>query len=476
MNIAGDLTRAPIPGLIRKIAVPASIGFLFNTLYNVIDTYWAGCAVSQDALTALGLSFPLFFIIIAFSHGANTGPTALISQAVGRGDRREAHRLTAQAIVFALLVSVVVMALGLGFAPTLFRMLKAEGRVYDYAMEYSTVIFLGAPCFGLSTVLNAPLAARGDMVGFLIVLVCGCLINAILDPVFVNGWFGVPAFGFRGLAVSTVSIQVVGTAYMLFRAASKGYVSRRTFVLMRPNGKLLGQIAMQSLPATFNMLTVAIGIFVTTRFVADFGDTALAGFNVATRIEQIALLPSIGLNIAALAICGQNFGARRFDRIRETVRTAMAYGIGLMLLAAAPLIFFAEPMLHRFGGGEVSAELVSVGRGYLRVMAFLLPAYVILYISTAALQGMKKPMYAIWIGLVRQILLPLGLCHLFANILDHGLPGVWWGQFTSNWAAAVFTLFFARHLILRTERDIMASEAAASPRNTDVPVTGTPAT
>ena len=143
--------------------------------------------------------------------------------------------------------------------------------------------------------------------------------------------------------------------------------------------------------------------------------------------------------------------------------------------SALPLILFSEPMLHRFGGGHVARDLLEVGRGYLKVMAFLLPAYVILYINTAALQALKKPVYAIWIGLVRQILLPLVLCHLFADILDHGLAGVWWGQFASNWSAAIFTLFFARRVIRRVERDVMAEEAAAAPAPAGVPVTGTPA-
>ena len=212
-----DLVRDPIPRLIRQIAVPASVGFFFNTMYNIVDTFFAGLD-STDALAALAASFPIFFIILAMGWGVGQGATALIANAAGEGDPAAAHHFTLQSMSFGLLLSVVLTVLGLWSAPFLFRSLGAEERFLELSLEYMNWILLGTVFFLMQSILNATLNALGDTRTFRDVLIAGCLLNVVLDPWLMFGGWGVPPLGIRGIALATVLIQVAGCGYLLYRA------------------------------------------------------------------------------------------------------------------------------------------------------------------------------------------------------------------------------------------------------------------
>ena len=207
------------------------------------------------------------------------------------------------------------------------------------------------------------------------------------------------------------------------------------------------EIAGQGFPASFNMVTVAIGIFVITFFISKFSTESVAAYGIATRIEQIVLLPTIGLNIAVLSMTGQNNGARKPRRIQETLNTTMKYGLVMMGTGGCLLFFLATPMMSIFSGDPA---VIKHGTDYLRIAAITLCSYVILFQTVNLLQGLKKPFYAIVIGLYRQILAPFIVFYLLAFKLDMRESGVWWGIFLVTWSAAIMTHFFGRHMLRQT--------------------------
>ena len=211
-----DLVKDPIPRLIRQIAIPASVGVFFSTMFNVVDTLFAGLD-STDALAALAVSFPIFFIIIALGAGIGQGTTALIANATGEGDLHKAHHLSLQSISFGILLSVPLTLLGLWSAPFLFRFLGAEERHLSLSLAYMNVILSGFLFFLLQSILNATLQAQGNTRTFRNVLIVGCLANLVLDPWFMFGGFGLPAMGIRGIALATILIQMCGAIYLLYK-------------------------------------------------------------------------------------------------------------------------------------------------------------------------------------------------------------------------------------------------------------------
>jgi putative MATE family efflux protein len=445
MTQQNPLTTEPIPKLVRRIAIPACIGYFFNTMYNVVDTYFAGL-ISTQALASLSLSLPVYFIIIATGTGVSTGATALIANAMGAGKREEARLYATQAISFGILTALALTVFGLLVSPFLFRVLGATGNYLSMVLDYMNTLFLGTVFFMVLYMLNAILNGQGETKPFRNFLIVGFFLNIGLDPWFMYGGLGVPAMGVVGIALATLVAQMVGCVYLAYKVLQRGLLSKQDLANVLPRLEPFKEIARQGLPASVNMLTVGMGIFVITYFVSLFGKEAVAAYGSAMRVEQIVLVPSIGLNISTLTLVAQNNGARLFDRIRQTLDTALSYGAVLMGIGTVLVLVGADYLMTFF---TEDPSVIRMGATYLRIDALVFYAYVVLFAHVAALQGMKRPMVAVWIGLYRQIVAPFVLFWALIRVFDSGLQGIWWGIFGVTWSAALFTLFYARRFIGR---------------------------
>lgn len=446
-----NLTTDPIPRLVRDLAVPASIGFIFNTLFNVVDTWWAG-RISTEAQAALSISFPVFFSLIAAGSGLSQGATALIANALGSKDLAAARHYAAQAGLLAVVVGVALLGIGWTLAPSLFRLLGAKEAYLGMSLAYMNTILVGSVFFLLQSVLNGGLQAQGDTKTFRNALMVGCLLNVALDPWFLYGGAGMPAMGIAGIALATVLITAGSAAYVFYRLRRTPIGSNWTRADLRPSARAFREIARQGLPASLNMMTVALGIFVITWFVSRFSPEGVAAYGIATRVEQMVLLPTIGLNIATLTLSGQNFGAGRLDRVQATWSTALRYGLGLMVPGGVLLFFVAGPLMACF---TPDPGVIATGRSYLRVAALTLGSYVVLYQTVFMLQGMKQPVFGLWIGLYRQIVAPSLVFPFLAFTAGLGIHGIWWGIALVNWTAAVVAAWYGA----RTLRRLIAREA-----------------
>jgi len=305
-----------------------------------------------------------------------------------------------------------------------------------------TLFFIG------QSIANAILNALGDTATFRNVLIAGFFMNLILDPWFMYGGWGLPAMGIRGIALATVLIQIIGGIYMVWKVMQTKLRFPLEGAHWVPRFGIWKQLAQQGIPASVNMMTVALGIFLITWFISFFSKEGVAAYGIATRIEQIILLPTIGLNIAVLTLTGQNNGAGRLDRVLETRRHAMKAGLWMMILGGVILFLTARPMMAFF---TEEAEVVRIGAEYLRIASVTLCSYVILFQTVFMLQGLKRPMFALWIGLYRQIIAPCAIFYLLAFLLDWKLQGIWWGIFGVTWSAALFTLYYGNRILKRIQ-------------------------
>ena len=435
-----DFTTTPLPKLIRTIALPSSIGFIFNTLFNVVDTYYGGL-VSTTALAALSLSFPVFFIILSIGVGMGTGTTALISSSLGAGDKKKAGIFASQAITLSFFNALLLTVLGMILAPHLLKLLGAKDEYLGIAVAYMNIILSGTFFFLLNSTLNASLTSRGDTKTYRNFLVAGFFLNVLMDPWFMYGGFGVPAMGVGGIGFSTVIIQMIGSIYLIYRIRKRKIMEGTIWQDFIPRKKPMIDLFKQGFPASLNMLTVAIGIFVITYFASKFGKEAVAAYGIATRIEQLALLPTIGLNIAALTIAAQNLGAGLPRRVFDSWKLNISYGLMIIFIGIAGVMIFSESLMKIFTSDP---NVILIGKEYLKVATLFFCAYIFLNISVSTLQGIKQPMYAIFVGTYRQFLMPLPLFMLLAVYLGWGTMGIWWGIFFANWSAAIFTFFYTR--------------------------------
>jgi putative MATE family efflux protein len=440
MNRQQQLTTQPIPKLIQKITIPASIGFFFNTMYNVVDTYYGGL-LSTQALAALSLSFPIFFIILAMGSGIANGATSLIANSLGAGNKERAEKYGCQAISFSIIFSIFLTTAGLLISPTLFKILGAQGEYLRIALSYANVIFYGAVFFLLTHSLNGILIAEGDTKTFRNLLILGFFLNLVLDPWFMFGGLGLPALGLAGVAWATITIQLILSSILFVKIRSREPFKHFHIKHLIPNKEYYLDIIKQGFPASLNMMSMAIGIFVTTYFISSFGKSAIAAYGIATRIEQIAVLPAIGLNIAMMTLIGNNNGAQKFDRVRETFSKGLKYGIFLVLISISLVLLFSKTLMEFFSN---DLEVIKIGYSYLKIAILMYLTYIIINICVATLQGLKKPIFALWLGLYRFLIMPGIIIFTLIKIMHSPITSIWWALVFINWSAAIFTLLYTK--------------------------------
>lgn len=438
MKETSDLSSGDVATHLRRLSVPISIGYFFHTMYNVVDTYFAAY-ISTDAIAALSLSFPVFFGVMAFSIGLSSGTTALVSHAIGRKDAELAQILGAQSISFAGILSFILGLIGYLYAPFVFTILGASGEYLELCLEYANVLFFGAVFFLLAGVMNATLTSHGITTPYRNFLIGAFFINTVLDPWFMFGGYGIPEFGMRGISLATICTQALGCVYLAREIKKRAYLNNiqaRDFI---PRFEHFRSLASQGFPASANMLTVAAGIFITTYFVSVYGEEAVAAFGIAVRIEQIALLPAIGLNSAALAIIAQNFGAAQISRAKETWFSGNRYCLYICMPSSILLWLFDTELLRFF---TAAPAVIEIGEQHLFVAAFSLLAYAVLWMSVYALQGLQRPGYGFFIGTLRQIIAPVLIFPLIVYQLQWSTLELWWAICGITWLSCLLTYWY----------------------------------
>ena len=433
-----DLGNEHIPKLVRQIAIPASVGMFFNTMYNVVDTFWAG-QLSPEALAALSLSLIPFIGLLAVGSGLGQGACALISNALGTEDNDQASRLVAQALLLAFAVSAVIVVVGLVVTPFLYRGMGASGEYLELSLDYMNWLIYGSGAFIFALVINSGLNAQGDTKSYRNALICGFFANIILDPLFLFGWGYFPALGLEGIAISTVLIELGVVTYLSVKLLSSklgGNLCIRKFSLQV---KLIVDLVKHGFPASLSIFFISLNFYVILHFISDFGKTSVAAYGVSTRIVQVMLLPSIGLNTAALSLTGFNFGANNRERVNQTWRTCFNYSLLLTAFGGILLFCFPEFLLRLFTDSEA---IIEVGPTLLRVEAVLLTAYTTIFLGTSVLQGLKQPMFGMMLSIYRLIVAPVIFFWVFTEILSYGLNGIWVGIFFTTASGALITWFY----------------------------------
>ncbi|NQZ52930.1 MAG: MATE family efflux transporter [Piscirickettsiaceae bacterium] len=434
-----DLTKDPVPQLLRNIAIPASIGMFFSTMYYVVDNFYAGM-LSSTALAGISLAAPIYFMGLAISIGVGQATNALVGNARGAGKQLEAEKIAGHAISFAWALALITGLLILLSTPTLFVMMGAKGNYIDDALAYLTIILptLGFLSHGMAA--NGILNSLGDTTSFRNSLIVAFLANIVLDPLLMFG-FG---WGIYGLAAATALTQLGSAVYLTLKVRQSKLGNSLTLMNLVPNWLHYKALFRQSLPASTNMFLIAVGSVIITSAVARFGENAIAGLGIALRIEQLVLLPTVGLNIAVLSIVSVNFGAKLYPRMEKVALTSITIGTSIMLISGIFIFIFSQPLIALFTD---NAAVITVGTSYLRIEAIVLPAYVISFVTGAVLQGMKMPIIPMYFNIIRQLILPLALITIALNILGTGIMGVWWSIAIATWTTATVQFFHMRNIV-----------------------------
>ena len=442
-NTSSDLTVGKISKLIRTIAIPAVVGTFFQTLYNIVDVKFAGM-ISPYALTGLSKVFPVYFVIIALSAGLSIGATALVSNYLGKKDYNKASLLFSQSILVAILGAIFVAIFGVYSAPFILNFLNTDPQTFKYAVNYINVIFIGSVIFFLLVVSNVALTSRGDTKSYRNVLIFGFFLNIVLNPLFIYGLGPIPAMGVSGIAIATLCSEFVGLIYILSKVLKteiRDFVSLGCFI---PKKDMIIEIFKQAMPTSISMVSVGFGIFILFYFVSLYSDVAAGGYGAGVRFEQLFLLPIIGLSTSTLALVGQNYGALKFDRIKEIYDKTIVIGITAMIIGGTIIYLLSGVVMSFFTDDP---EQIYYGSQYLKIAAFIGPVYPIFFISGALFQGLKKAHYQTAVNLLRMIIFPLIFLTIGVKYFDINFKEMFLILLVINWTFGLLVLFFSKRLI-----------------------------
>ena len=443
MSKSIKLTKDPIWTLLRRVTIPASVGSLFQTFYNLVDTWCAG-RISAEAIGAIAKSFPIYFTIIAVGVGLGAATNALIGNSIGEKKIRVASLYVAQSLIFAVLVSIIVTIFGLNASNYLLGVMGSDEAGIILTREYLDIIFYGTFIVLIQISLNGTLNAQGDTRSYRNVLIFSFFLNIFLNPLFIWGYGFIPGFGIAGLAIATVISQSIGTIYLAFKVNNcqiRNYLKPQCFI---PKFEYLKSLTNQAVPVMFSMLFIGVGIFNILYFIGKFGDLATAGYGAALRVEQVFLLPVIGLNTAVLSIGGQNFGAKAYNRIRELYTKALFFGISFMTVAGVIIFFGAEFFVSLFTDNQ---EAVMSGAIYLKVAALIGPIYPVFFITTAVFQAVKKPLYSLYLSILRLTAFPFLSLWYVINIRGGDYEDIFYTIMVTNWAMGIAVLIFIGYFL-----------------------------
>ena len=438
-----SLINDPISKLFIKIAIPSSIGTIFQTLYNIVDTFFAG-KISAEALAAIAQTFPVYFIIIALGVGISIGTTSLIANSIGEENNNKASLYLAQSVFLAVIVAIFVTITGILIAPFIITMMNTNYYTLSLSLEYLNIIFFGSIFFFIQITLNSSLTAKGDTKSNRNVLIFSFFLNIFLNPLFIFGYSFIPAMGIKGIALATITAQFIGMCYIIYKVYLtdlKEYLYPNCFF---PKLNLIKELLGQGLPASLGMMMISIGIYIILYFISQFGDFALAGYGTAIRFEQIFLLPILGLNTAVLAIAGQNFGAKNYSRVEEVYNKAIKFGCGIMVLGGIIIYLSAEHVVGLFTDNQ---QVIKYGSTYLKITALMEPVYPIFFISNALIQALKKAVYVMFLTMFRMVILPGLTLWFLIFYLNSSFANVFWGLLVINWVFGIFLFLFTKNFM-----------------------------
>ena len=437
-----NLLKDEVSLLVRKLAVPASVGTLFQTLYTIVDTFYAG-KISPEALSALSKSFPIYFLIIATSIGVTVAGTSLIGSSIGEKNEKNVLSYFGNVIIYSIIISIVVSILGFAFGEKIFLLMNSSQEVTILGLEYINVIFLGTILFILVVALNSFLHAEGDTKTYRNVLIFSFFLNIILNPIFIFGFLFIPPLGITGIGIATLIAQFVSLLVILIKILNNQRIKQITLDHFKAKFFFLKNIFFQSMPITIAILGYSVAATIVFTYVGLFGEYAVAGYGSATRIEQVLLLPVLGINTAIISIIAQNIGAKYFDRVEQSYFTSIKYGLFIMLIAGV-VIFISADIVPKFFSSN--PEVIMHGSMYLKISAFILPAYPIFFLSNGFFMALKKSEKAMLNNIVRNVVVPI-LSFYIARFIDADFKTFFYIWAIFQWLISLILLFYVKYYI-----------------------------
>ncbi len=444
-----------ISKLLMEFSIPAIIGMVVNTLYNIVDRMYIGNIkdIGGLALTGVGITMPIMTIIMAFGMLIGIGASARISLKLGEHKREEAEKHLGNAFTLIIIASVLITIIGLAFMHKILGLFGASADTEVYAREYMQIIFFGTIFNMLSFGLNHSIRSDGSPKVAMLSMLIGAGTNIILDPIFIFG-FGM---GVRGAAIATVISQIVSTIWILYYfTKGKSNLKIKREYLSLDKAIVLSIFSIGVSPFSMQIAQSIVQVLANNALKTYGGDLAIGAMTIINSVAMIFMMPIFGLNQGSQPIIGYNYGAEKYKRVKQAVKSAtivatIIVSIGWIITQAAPHL-----LISIFNRDE---QLVGIASTGMRIFLFMLPVVGAQVISSNYFQSIGKAKISMFLSLLRQVILLIPCLIILPKIF--GLTGVWLAGAVADGLSSLITLiiFFMSVRKLKDKEGIVAKEA-----------------
>ncbi len=444
---------APVNPLLIKLAVPMMISMLVQALYNVVDSVFVS-RVSESALSALSLAFPVQNLLISFAVGTAVGVNALLSKSLGEKNYDLVNRSAQNGIFLSCCTYVFFLLFGLFGTRAFFYAQTTDTAIRQYGIDYLGIVcVLSIGCF-LQCMLEKLLVATGRSFYAMITQLAGALTNIILDPIMIFGLFGFPRMEAAGAAIATVCGQFVGCAlawYFNHKVNDEVHMNFRGF---KPHGKTIAHIYNVAAPSIAMQAIGSIMTLCMNTILMGFSSTAVAVFGAYFKLQSFVFMPIFGLNNGMVPIVSFNYGARKPERIMKAARLGWMYASCIMLLGFLAAQLAPNVLLGMF---DASEDMMGLGVKALRIISphFLLAGIGV--VNSGIFQALGQGVYSLLVSLIRQLIVLIPAAFLLS--LSGDVNMVWWAFLIAESVALTSSIIFMLRTYKRIIKPLYTSES-----------------
>ena len=442
----------PVPSLLFKMSLPIIISFLVQSVYNLVDSIFVA-RLSEKALTAVSLCFPVQNIMISFAVGTGIGTTALLSRYLGMDDKKRVSSIATHGLVLATISMLAFVLFGIFFSDFYARSQSTDPEIIQYTKDYLFVVLLFCGGVFFQIFFEKTLQSTGNTVYTMITQGTGAIINIILDPIMIFGLFGFPMMGVKGAALATVIGQMGGALVgVIFHTKKNNEVSFeiKSFRLQLENLSLIFSIGLPSI------IMSGIGSFVLffmNAILYTFGSSAVAAYGIMYKLQSFAFMPMFGISNALLAIVSYNYGARKKVRIKEAISLAMKASFAIVGLATILMWIFTSQIFDLFAATD---EMRSIGVPMIRIVSLSLIVSIPSVVGVGGIfQALGNWKFPIFQSFLRQVIILLPMFYLFTKIGN--LTFAWWAFVVAEFLNGIICIVYIRKDV-RDKIDILPDE------------------
>lgn len=449
MAVASDdfmRTRKVLP-LLLSMSLPMVLSMLVSSLYNIVDSYFVAM-ISEDAMTALSLVFPLQNLVSSIGVGFGIGMNASISYYRGAGDADKADAAATGGLILAIIHGILLAVVCIAFSPAFLSLFTSSEAILRAGVRYSVIVFAFAVTNVAGIAFEKIFQAVGRMKVSMTAMMAGCVANIVLDPVFIFGLGPVPAMGIDGAALATGLGQLLSLAiYLIFYFRSPIGVAIR-MNKARDGLRMAGRLYGVGIPATLNLALSSVLVAALNAILSSFAGMYTLILGIYYRLQTFLYLPASGLVQGMRPIIGYNHGAGERKRVRETFLLVLLLCALLMLLGTILCLAMPAHLIALFSD---SPETIAEGADALRIISLGFIVSSVSVAASGALEGLGRGMPSLWISLFRYVIIIIPLAYILSIVLGWGPDGVWTAFWVSEAVSALFSIIICRRSFLLLE-------------------------